>query len=68
MFNFDTLIGQDAEYAKKILAENGYKNIKIIINSIGLENCNRKLVCAVRENENNIVLICGEFLSKLEDE
>ena len=59
--DFNELIGLDEELAKKILRDNGFENIKTIINSKEDEKCNKLLVCAVKQTEMGITLICGKF-------
>lgn len=62
MPEFDELIGTDCDSASKYLGQNGYNNIKIVLNSKHIEGCDTKLVCAVRVEGNSVTLICGEFL------
>lgn len=61
MFDENSLIGLDVTVAKEILAQNGYGDVDIKINSKSNENCNVTLVCAVRICEKQVTLICGEF-------
>lgn len=61
MVNFDNLIGLKLDEAMDILNQNGYKNINIINNYKHNDKCDSLLVCAVRECENEITLVCGEF-------
>ena len=62
MLNFDDLVGLNLDEARKILKENGYNKINVILNSKSAKECNEMLVCSVRFEKNNITLICGEFL------
>ena len=59
--NFDDLIGLEESEARKILAQNGYNNINTFINSKEDNKCNKALVCAVKQADDGITLICGEF-------
>ena len=59
--DFSELIGLEEELAKKILTDNGFENIKTIINSKEDEKCNKILVCAVKQTEIDITLVCGKF-------
>ena len=62
MFDLNSLIGENLDFACKVLKENGYNDIEIKINSKRQADENTKLVCAVRENQNKVTLICGEFI------
>ena len=62
MFDFSTLIGLEINKAKTILNQNEYFDITEINNSSSSENCNITLVCAVRENNGAVTLVCGSFL------
>ncbi len=66
MFDKNKLIGLEISKAKEILKLNGFKNIEIILNAKHNDKCDTNLVCAVRETEENIILICGEFLFDVE--
>ena len=66
MFNFNDLIGLELGLAKEKLKNNGFKNINIVLNSKHNEKCDTVLVCAVKENNNGITLICGEFFMNIE--
>ena len=59
--NLDNLIGLDVNYAKSFLIENGYSNIKVINNYQDDDKCNTELVCLVKENNDEITLVCGKF-------
>jgi hypothetical protein len=59
--DFNSLIGLDEQKARQVLIENGYNNIETKENSKDNDLCDTKVVCAVRETENKITLICGEF-------
>ena len=57
----NSLIGLEETKARQVLAENGYDDIETIINSKHNENCDTLIVCAVKENDGKVILICGEF-------
>lgn len=59
--DFNSLIGLEEQKARQVLVENGYNNIETKINSKENELCDTKVVCAVRENEEKVTLVCGEF-------
>lgn len=59
--DFNSLIGLEEEKAKQFLLKNGYNNIETKINSKENELCDTKVVCAVRENDGKLTLVCGEF-------
>lgn len=61
MFNFESLIGQKKDKALEILANNGYKDIEIIINSKKNELCDSQLVCKAIQENGKVVLVIGEF-------
>ncbi len=67
MFDFDSLVGLEESQAKNILKENGFKNIKSILNSKQTLLSGTKLVCAVQQKDDEIVLICGEFLLNIKE-
>ncbi len=58
---FNSLIGLEESKARQFLLKNGYNNIETIINSKNNEKCDTLVVCAVRESESKITLVCGEF-------
>lgn len=62
----NSLIGLEEQSARQILLENGYNNIEVIINSKDNTLCDTKLVCAVRESDDVITLVCGEFYLNIE--
>ena len=59
--DFNSLIGLEVIEAKKLLIENNYNNISVIINAKEDVKCNTTLVCAVKPSEDGITLICGTF-------
>ena len=65
MFDFNSLIGLKLEKAKEKLEQSGIKNIKVVMNAEHDEKCDSVLVCAVKQTETEIILICGEFLIDL---
>ena len=67
MFDFDSLVGLEESQAKNILKENGFKNIKSILNSKQTLLSGTKLVFAVQQKDDEIVLICGEFLLNIKE-
>lgn len=67
MFDLNSVIGLDEQEAILILKKNGFNNIKTVLNSTAnIQNATR-LVCAVRKNIDEIVLVCGEFLLDLKE-
>ena len=58
---FENLIGLKEKKARQFLKKNGYNNIETIINSKHNDLCDTVVVCAVREENAKITLICGEF-------
>ena len=67
MFNFDDLIGLEIESAKKLLVENGYNNIKVVINSKPNTKTDTLLVCATDVSGTFVTLICGEFYLNIKE-
>ena len=65
MFDFKSLIGLELNSAKEKLEQTGIKNIRICMNAEHNENCDTILVCAVKQTETEVVLVCGEFLMNL---
>ena len=65
MFDFKSLIGLELNSAKEKLEKFGIKNICIQMNADHNEKCDTILVCAVKSNETEVTLICGEFLMNL---
>ena len=59
--DFNNLIGLSEQDARQFLLKNGYNNIETIINSKDNKLCDTKVVCAVFEKINKIILVCGEF-------
>lgn len=65
MFDFKRLIGLKIEKAKEKLNQAGFEHIEIVNNFEHNEKCDTILVCAVRENNGKVTLVCGEFLINL---
>ena len=61
MFDFESLIGLSKDDAIKILQNNGYNKIEIIINSKSNDLCDSQLVCKAEEKNGIVRLIVGEF-------
>jgi len=59
--DFNSLIGLEENQARFLLSENGYKNIKTIINAKDDENCNKTIVCLAKYKDNIVTLICSKF-------
>ena len=59
--DFNDLIGLDVTDAKKVLNNFGYNDIEEVINSKSNELCDTLVVCAVRQKNKKITLVCGEF-------
>ena len=59
--DFKSLIGLELEKAKKVLNDFGYNDIEEIKNSKEDEKCNKILVCAVKQTEIDITLVCVKF-------
>ena len=59
--DFNSLIGLTDSEAKQILIQNGYSDIEIKINSKHDEKFDALLVCAAKEDDEKVILICGEF-------
>lgn len=68
MFDFDSLIGLEAQNAKQILNNAGYNKVNIVLNAEHKNECNTIIVCAVRVADDGISLVCGEFLLELKGE
>lgn len=66
--DFNSLIGLSEQKAKQFLLQNGYNNIETIINSKNNEKCDTLVVCAVRETEKKITLVCGEFYLNMKEQ
>lgn len=66
--DFNSLIGLEEKNARQFLIENGYNNIETIINSKNNEKCDTLVVCAVRESELKITLVCGEFYLNMKEQ
>ncbi len=65
--DFKNLIGLEVSKAKKVLSDFGYNDIEEIKNSKENELCDSLLVCAVRESNKKITLICGEFYLNIKE-
>ena len=65
--DFKDLIGLDVIDAKKVLNNFGYNDIEEVINSKTNELCDSIVVCAVRESNKKITLVCGEFFLKIKE-
>ena len=61
MLEYNNLIGLDPQDAIKVLNKQGITNVNLVINSKPNERAKTLLVCAVKNNEDSIDLICGEF-------
>ena len=61
MLNLRNLIGKKKEDAVKILTENGYNDIEVIINSKSNDLTDSVLVCKAEKINEKVVLVCGEF-------
>ncbi len=59
--DFKSLIGLELSKAKKVLYDFGYNDIEEVKNSKENELCDSLVVCAVREKDKKINLVCGEF-------
>ena len=59
--DFDSLIGLDEKQARQFLKKNGYNNIETIVNSKHNELVDTMVVCAIKQDGEKIVLVCGEF-------
>lgn len=66
--DFNSLIGLSEQKAKQFLLQNGYNNIETIINSKNNEKCDTLVVCAVREADKKITLVCGEFYLNMKEQ
>lgn len=65
---FNSLIGLKEQDARQFLLNNGYNNIETIINSKNSNKCDTLVVCAVRESEAKITLVCGEFYLNIKEQ
>ena len=68
MFDILSVIGLEESKAISVLKQNGFENIKVTINSKHNDLCDTKLVCGVRQNEDCVTLICGEFFLAIKKE
>jgi ribonuclease HI len=59
--DFKSLIGLEVSKATKVLNDFGYNDIEEVKNSKENELCDSLVVCAVREKNKKITLVCGEF-------
>ena len=65
MFDLKNLIGLELNSAKEKLEQSGIKNVSVVMNAEHDEKCDSVLVCAVKQTETEVILICGEFLINL---
>ena len=65
MFDLKNLIGLELNSAKEKLEQSGIKNVSVVMNAEHDEKCDSVLVCAVKQTETVVILICGEFLINL---
>ena len=61
------LIGLELSKARQVLTDLGYNNIEVKLNSKKDGLSDSLVVCAVREDDSKIVLICGEFFLNLKE-
>lgn len=61
------LIGLEESKARQVLLELGYNNIETILNSRKDGLSDSLVVCAVREDNSKITLICGEFYLNIKE-
>ena len=61
MFDFSNLIGLTETQAKKTLKDNGFEKIKTIVNAEHKEICDSLVVCKAHLENDEVVLVCGEF-------
>ena len=59
--DFNSLIGLEESEARRVLVENGFDDIETIINSKHNDSTDTLIVCAAKENDGKVILICGEF-------
>ena len=59
--DLNSLIGLEESKARQVLIENGFDDIETTINSEHNELCDTVIVCAVKENDGKVILVCGEF-------
>ena len=67
MFDINSIIGLEVSVAINKLNDYGIKNIKVIDNFKHNELCDTKLVCAAKNVNDSITLICGEFYLDLKE-
>ena len=65
--DFKNLIGLEESRARQVLSDFGYNNIDTIINSRKDGLSDSLVVCAIREEDSNITLICGEFYLNIKE-
>ena len=65
--DYKDLIGLKLEKAKKVLLDFGYNDIEEVVNSKENELYDSLVVCAVRERNSKITLICGEFYLNIKE-
>ena len=61
MFDISSVVGLEETKAVSVLKQNGFDKINTIVNSKQNDLCDTKLVCGVRQNEDGVTLVCGEF-------
>ena len=59
--DLNSLIGLQEAEARQFLKKNGYNNIETMINSKHNELVDTRVVCAVKQSGEKIILVCGEF-------
>ena len=65
--DFKDLIGLKLDDAKKVLNSFGYNDIEEVINSKTNELTDAQIVCAVRQTDNKITLVLGEFFLNVKE-
>ena len=61
MFDINLIIGETTEKAIEILKQNGFFKIKIKQNFKHEDRCETNLVCSASFEDDEVVLIVGEF-------
>ena len=67
MFDFSNLIGLTETQAKETLKDNGFENVKTIVNAEHKEICDSLVVCKAYLEEDEVVLVCGEFYLNIKE-
>ena len=65
MFDLNNLVGIELNLAKEKLKNEGFSKVSVVFNLEHNEKCDTNIVCAVRQNGEEITLICGEFYLNL---